>query len=126
MNDIPGYEGPAMSTEPRECCIFWNGLKSRGEWQVGCDWENGPKDSITIAVPFIEHSAYRALEQKLAVAVRALEQYKDFEITRVIEGGLYSPKLGSFKMEKLSEHTWNPAKEALEQINADARKASEP
>jgi len=64
-----------MSTEPRE---FWIcDLKSPHGLTVLDNYPASMQEIIVVHV--IEHSAYRALEQKLAVAVEALEFYANPE-----------------------------------------------
>ncbi len=80
----------------RECAIHWNGLSRQGEYVVGHNWPTLSRDSVTIAVPFIEKSAYEALREeneKLRIKLASKEVIEENqELLRRL--GQTEPKLG--------------------------------
>lgn len=57
--------------------------------------------------------AQAASEQRIAKLREALEVYAQFDVKHKVEGGVFDPKLGTFRHSTLSEYNGNPASEAL-------------
>ena len=65
----------------RECYIHWNGFRSHKQWTVGCDWQDGPKNSLTPAVPFVEKQALDAANERIRELEAQVEKQKSVMTT---------------------------------------------
>ena len=123
-----------MSTEPRTWWIDTDcttGSIEDDNFKMDCGnvFESDPQREDWDIVHVIEHSAYRALEQKLAVAVEAGLRLAN-RVQGYAEGGnicnyLYDADLNGRYDISLSDVV-DLTREALTLINPDAQKASEP